>query len=228
MRLTAGIAVAVLVAGIWISLPSPTRAQQIVPYINEHGQLVYINANTPAARPKREARRNSATSHGALPRAVAERKFDPIITKVAKRDKLDPALVKAVINTESGWNPYAVSSKGAMGLMQLIPATAQRYGVGDPFDPTQNVEGGVAYLRTLLDRYHGNLTKSLAAYNAGERAVDASGGVPPYPETRNYVRKVTNTYFGSGSHHEALTPSPRSFPVRKEVEPDGQVIYTNE
>lgn len=228
MRLTASIAVAVLVAGTWISLPCPTPAQEIVSYINQHGQIVFINGNTPAARPKGRAGRHHSDSRDAVPPAIAERKFNPIVAKVAKQNSLDPALVKAVINTESGWNPYAVSQKGAMGLMQLIPATAHRFGVQDPYNPTENIEGGVKYLRSLLNRYHGNLTKSLAAYNAGERAVDESGGVPPYPETRNYVRKVTNAYFDSGSSHISSEPVARSFPVRKEIEPDGQVIFTNE
>ena len=85
----------------------------------------------------------------------------------AERHSVDPALVKAVISTESGWNTLAViSQKGAMGLMQLIPTTAQRFGVGNPFDPEQNIEGGTMYLKSLLDRYNGDLTKSLAAYNA--------------------------------------------------------------
>src|ERR1700724_2942283 len=83
------------------------------------------------------------------------------------RHRVDPALVKAVISTESGWNPQAVSRKGAVGLMQLIPETAQRFGVGNPYDPAQNVEAGTTYLKTLLDRYDGDLNKSLAAYNAG-------------------------------------------------------------
>ena len=98
--------------------------------------------------------------------------MDRIVREAAERHKVDPALVKAVISTESGWNPQAVSRKGAVGLMQLIPETAQRFGVGNPFDPAQNVEGGTTYLKSLLDRYNGDLTKTLAAYNAGERAVD--------------------------------------------------------
>ena len=104
---------------------------------------------------------------------------------------VDPALVKAVISTESGWNPQAVSNKGAVGLMQLIPGTAQRFGVGNAFDPAQNVEGGTTYLKSLLDRYNGDLSKTLAAYNAGEHAVDQIGGVPAYRETQRYVQKVT-------------------------------------
>jgi soluble lytic murein transglycosylase-like protein len=159
---------------------------------------------------------------------VSDQRLDRIVREAAERHNLDPALVDAVISTESGWNPYAVSPKGAMGLMQLIPATAERFGVGNPYDPAQNIEGGTAYLKSLLDRYNGNLTKSLAAYNAGERAVDESGGVPWYPETQRYVRKVTNAYYRSDSGHDPILISPHRNPVRRVAQPDGQVLFTNE
>jgi len=103
---------------------------------------------------------------------------------------VDEALVKAVIRAESDFVPDAVSPKGALGLMQLMPATARMRGVWKVFEPTQNVEGGVRHLRYLLDRYSGNLRLALAAYNAGEAAVDRSGGVPPYPETIEYLARV--------------------------------------
>ena len=154
--------------------------------------------------------------------------MDRIVREAAERHKVDPALVKAVIKTESGWNPQAVSRRGAVGLMQLIPATAQRYGVGDSFDPAQNVEGGTTYLKWLLDRYNGDLTKTLAAYNAGEHAVDLSGGVPAYPETRKYVQKVTDTYFRPNSGRNQSLWSPPRPPVRKEVDSNGRVVFTNE
>jgi len=136
--------------------------------------------------------------------------------------------VKAVISTESGWNPQAVSRKGAVGLMQLIPGTAQRFGVGNPFDPAQNVEGGTTYLRALLDRYNGDLSKTLAAYNAGEHAVDANRGVPPYWETQRYVQKVQNAYFRPGSGRDSTLWTPPRNPVRKVVDSNGRVIFTNE
>ena len=163
-------------------------------------------------------------------RAAAERsaRLDSIVQDAAQRHQLDPALVKAVINTESGWNPRAISPKGAVGLMQLIPATAQRYGVGNALDPAQNVEGGSKYLRSLLDRYNGDLTKSLAAYNAGERAVDLSNGVPAFAETRRYVQKVTDTYFRTDSGRDtSLWEAPRPV-VRREIDSSGRMIFTNQ
>jgi len=117
-------------------------------------------------------------------------RFENIIHAVANQHKIDVALVKAVIHTESFFNPNATSRKGASGLMQLMPATAERYGVTDLYSPRQNIEGGVRYLRDLMTRYSQRIKLVLAAYNAGEAAVDRYQGIPPYPETRNYVKKV--------------------------------------
>ncbi|MGB6823635.1 MAG: lytic transglycosylase domain-containing protein [Candidatus Acidiferrales bacterium] len=154
-------------------------------------------------------------------------KLASVVNKAAERNNVDPALVQAVIQNESAWNPNAVSPKGAFGLMQLIPSTAERFGVGNVFDPTENIEGGTRYLRELLDRYHGDLKKSLAAYNAGEQAVARFGGVPLYPETRSYVRKVTNTYFQSGSGHSP-TGEFHHFQIRQATDRSGRVVFTNE
>ncbi|HXW62302.1 MAG TPA: lytic transglycosylase domain-containing protein [Candidatus Acidoferrales bacterium] len=154
--------------------------------------------------------------------------MDRIVREAAERNNLDPALVKAVISTESGWDPNAVSPKGAVGLMQLIPETAQRYGVNNSFDPAQNIEGGSRYLKALLVRYKGDLTRSLAAYNAGERTVDLNGGVPAIPETQRYVRKVTNAYFQPGSGRNPNLWSPPKPPVRREIDSSGRIVFTNE
>jgi soluble lytic murein transglycosylase-like protein len=116
--------------------------------------------------------------------------YDAIIDEAARRHQVDTALVKAVIRAESDFVPRAVSPKGALGLMQLMPATARLRNVWRVFEPRDNVEGGVSHLRYLLDRYGGNLRLALAAYNAGEKAVDAHGGVPPYPETWEYLTRV--------------------------------------
>lgn len=118
--------------------------------------------------------------------------FDQIINSCATEFGVDKSLVKAVIHAESGYNPNAVSSKGARGLMQLMPGTAHGLKVVDSFNPSDNIRGGVRYLRFLLDTFKGNVTLALAAYNSGMSRVAKYGGVPPYEETRNYVSKVLN------------------------------------
>jgi soluble lytic murein transglycosylase-like protein len=220
------ITVAVLAAATWFSQAPPVCAQ-IASYLNEQGKLVYVNGDSPKARRGSTISPPLVASQGLSESSPPDR-LDRIVREAAQRHQVDPALVKAVISTESGWNPQAVSRKGAVGLMQLIPETAQRYGVGNAFDPAQNVEGGTTYLRTLLDRYNGDLTKSLAAYNAGERAVDQSGGVPPIPETRRYVEKVTDAYFRPGSGRDSALGDPPRAPVRQEVDSKGRVVFTNE
>jgi soluble lytic murein transglycosylase len=117
-------------------------------------------------------------------------RYDRIIHEASRRHGVDAALVKAVIRAESDFVPQALSPKGAQGLMQLMPGTARRHNVWRVWEPRQNVEGGVRHLRWLLDRYGGNVKLALAAYNAGERAVDNHGGVPPYPETVEYLARV--------------------------------------
>ena len=117
--------------------------------------------------------------------------YEAAIAENAQRQQVAADLVRAVIQVESAFNPTAVSTKGAMGLMQLMPATAVEMGVGNPFDPDENIRGGVAYLRKLLDRYDGNVELALAAYNAGMGNVEKYGDVPPFKETQNYVKKIT-------------------------------------
>jgi len=152
---------------------------------------------------------------------------EKLVREAAERHNVDPALVRAVIETESNWNPAAYSRKGAAGLMQLIPTTAHRYGANDVFNPQQNIDAGVRHLKWLLERYNGNLDLALAAYNAGEGAVDRAHGIPAYKETRNYVQKVQDAYFrpGSGRLENAFT-NPRA--IHREVDTDGRVIFRND
>jgi len=130
---------------------------------------------------------------------AAAQQYLPQVQQAAARYGVDPALIEAVIQQESGWNPQATSASGAAGLMQLMPATARGLGVSDPYDPAQSIDAGARYLRGQLDRYHGDVRLALAAYNAGPGAVAQYGGVPPYPETQNYVAAVLQNMQRFGS-----------------------------
>jgi soluble lytic murein transglycosylase-like protein len=121
---------------------------------------------------------------------LADTVVAPLIERAAKERQLDPKLVRAVAEQESALRPCAVSSKGAMGLMQLMPVTIEQLGVRDPFDPSQSIDAGSRYLKELLDRYHGDLAQALGAYNAGPAAVNQAGGIPDIPETRDYVAAI--------------------------------------
>ena len=144
------------------------------------------------------------------------------IRDAAERYGVPIKLVSAVIRAESGFNPRAVSPKGAQGLMQLMPTTAATLGVRNSFDPRQNIEGGVRHLRSLIDRFPNRLALAIAAYNAGEKAVVQYGGIPPYAETQDYVSKVL--YFYGAVIEGGSTPPSR---IYQTIAPDGAVVYTN-
>jgi hypothetical protein len=155
-------------------------------------------AMLPAGRKGRTGVGSQPVQPGAVPeRQLSPEEVDKAINDAAQRHGVDPSLVRAVVKVESNFNPRAVSRKGAMGLMQLMPYTAKSLNVGNAFDPKQNVDAGVRHLKSLLESYNGNLELSLAAYNAGSGAVTRNRGVPPYRETRDYVKKITDLYWGS-------------------------------
>jgi soluble lytic murein transglycosylase-like protein len=139
------------------------------------------------------------------------------VASIASKHEVEPLLVDSVIRVESNYNPNAISPKGAMGLMQLIPGTARRFGVNDTFRPEQNIEGGVRYLKYLMQLYKGDERLALAAYNAGEGAVAKYKGIPPYPETQNYVYQVGKRL---GQSREAQK---KALPAKAEVKPEIQV-----
>jgi hypothetical protein len=156
------------------------------------------------------------------------RAFVELIRTTAERYGVDTRLVQAMVQTESAGNPAAVSPKGARGLMQLMPERAALLGVRDSFDPSQNVDGGVRHMRDLLQSFGGDVTLALAAYNAGEAAVRSYGGVPPYAETREYVRRVRALYEAGGSLSPrtlALVTAPQR--VYRTVGEDGTLTFTN-
>jgi len=134
--------------------------------------------------------------------------IDSAIEQAAARHNVDPNLVRAVVKVESNFNPNAVSRKGAMGLMQLMPSTARQLKVQNPFDPEQNVDAGVRHLKQLLESYGGDIKLTLAAYNAGAGAVARSSGVPRYAETQNYVRRITNLYYGGSDFNSGASRDP--------------------
>ncbi len=169
-----------------------------------------------------------AQSHQILNRPFTQQEIDAAIDQAAARHNVDPSLVRSVVKVESNFNPNAVSRKGAMGLMQLMPSTARSLNVANPFDPAQNVDAGVRHLRKLLDSYGGNVRLSLAAYNAGARAVARSAGVPHFKETQEYVRRITNLYNGgdlSGTY--GLGSSASHDPVHVERDAQGRLYISN-
>lgn len=182
--------ITVLVTIVFVGSAGAAEAQ-IYTWRNADGELILSDTPLTPTDATVQARRMTAvrTSHIGPP--DPDPGFSGIILREATRQGVRPELVRAVIQVESAFDPRASSSKGAMGLMQLMPGTAADMGVGDPYDPEQNIRGGVAYLRHLLDRFDGNEELALAAYNAGPEAVARHGNhVPPYRETRNYLDRV--------------------------------------
>lgn len=149
-----------------------------------------------------------------------QKKYDGIIKEIAKEYDLEPALIHSIILIESDYDPRAVSNKGAMGLMQLMPATAEHYGVKNPFDPRENIMGGTKYLKDMCKLYYNSTDHVLAAYNAGQTAIKKYGGIPPYPETINYIEKVKATY-----RHSIIRVRTK---IYKYIDSSGRVVLTND
>ncbi len=224
LHVTTLILIVLLLPGFQISV----YAQAVYSYVDESGVRIYTNIP-----PKGLVQDLQITGHpvAAPPaghtQAGAGYSYDAIIEKYAEEYHLDPALIKSMISRESGFNPQAVSRKGAQGLMQLMPSTAARLGVRDAFDPEENIRGGMKHMRLMLDMFENDLSLSLAAYNAGENLVQRLGRIPQIRETHDYVRAVTRLY---GKEHMEMpftagrgTPPP----MFRFLDPKGVLHLTN-
>ena len=183
-----GLTTTVIVGIGSLAFSIPTTAAEIYQFISPNGSISLTNVPSDSRYRKIEIESSRFTS------TLSEQELEPVIRRYSSQHRLHPALIRAVIKAESNFDPRAVSRAGAIGLMQLMPQTAVRLDVRDMYDPDDNVGGGTKYLRQLLDRFHGNLPLALAAYNAGENAVDHYQALPPFNETRQYVRKVLRYY----------------------------------
>jgi len=212
----------------------PASAEEkIQAFVNSYGKVVYTNLvdNAPAPTPAPTIAPSGDLLSEEIPPSIRT-----LIDSISATHGVDPDLVRAVMKTESNFNRWAVSNKGALGLMQLMPGTGRRYGVQDFFDPHQNIDGGVRYLKFLLNKFNGNLDLSLAGYNAGENLVQRLGRIPSIPETINYVRKIRTIYkkksapLGASSEMAsamtvAATPEPQR--IFKLVDERGVVHFSN-
>ncbi len=199
----------IIAVAVLFSLPIKPARADIYQYVDDSGVMHFTNVNVERGKKykklKSEPRETPASlqPRTAPPAPVGKvssynipSDYLRIIDAACDRHGVDPALVHAIIKVESDFNPYALSRKGAMGLMQLMPQTAVDLNVRNSFNPDENIDGGVKYLRYLIDRYEGNLSLALAAYNAGESAIRRWGTVPPFKETQDYVQRILRLYNG--------------------------------
>jgi len=200
---------------VLLTCAAPTLAAVRI-VVGPDGRKVFTNTGDVAPR-----------STPSLGRRLQPAALEPAVARNAERYGLDTKLVHAVIRAESGYNPNAVSAKGAIGLMQLMPATAKEMKVDDPYDPSANIAGGTRYLRRMLDRFNGSLELALAGYNAGPEAVRRFGGIPPFPETRRYVERVLRDYRDDGQYElPAASVLRGGRPVHIVRDGSGRVVMT--
>lgn len=195
-----------------------TTSADIYKFVDKQGIIHYSNVPDDQNNNKILPKGSNYTLHSGRkqPPVKHQPRYRKIINTTSKKYNIEPSLLKAVIEVESNWNSQAVSRKGAQGLMQLMPSTSKNLKVRNPFNPEENIEGGARYLKSLLDKYNGDLSLALAAYNAGPHRIDKFGGVPPIPETQKYVKKVLGLYSGD-----------KATPIYKVKIQNGTVLYTN-
>lgn len=209
-----------------VLLGGSAAAEDTLLYYEQNGKVVITN--TPSRRDVRPVPGFDEPKGQAHPRAaLPSTAYDSFIEVVARENGLSSDLVKAVAMAESGFDPRALSPKGAQGIMQLMPATARRYGVRNAFDPFESLRGGAMHLRDLLDEFDGNVKLALAAYNAGSGAVRRHGGVPAYRETLEYVRKIESTLNHTGNRGRRRSAPPPAEAVRMIRGADGSITFDN-
>jgi hypothetical protein len=234
----ARISVKIVICSLFLAVLAEGSARsEIYQYVDDAGVIHFTNVPTESTKKNSRVRFGkqqsappsilSARADAAVPQPTEQGDLVPAaylksIHTACEKYGVDPSLVRAIVKVESDYNPFALSRKGAMGLMQLMPQTATDLNVKNSFDPHENIHGGVRYLRYLLDRYEGNLKLALAAYNSGETAVKRWGTVPPFRETREYVKKVLGLYHGTGT--SAFAPR---FTIYVGQAPDGPLILTD-
>lgn len=213
----------------WKPVPPPSPMVMKAARSAAEEVATYVGSRPTAVQPSAWSRVSPNYRDLARGRIVTTAEIDQAIERSAKQHGVDANLVRAIIKAESNFNPKAVSRKGAMGLMQLMPDTARSLKVTNPFDPTQNVDAGVRYFKNLMKNYRGDVRLSLAAYNAGAGAVARSNGVPRIRETQNYVKQITDAYW-SGTSLTAVASGAKSSaaPPRMFRNADGRLVMTNE
>lgn len=202
-----------------------TASSDIFKYIDENGVICYTDAPFGKKTEKVLAQKSKIENN-----IVFDNSYSQYVQKSARKYEIEPELIHAVIRTESNGNHRAISRKGAIGLMQLMPSTANDMNVGNPFSPEENIEGGTRYLKYLLEKFKGNLTLALAAYNSGPGTVEKYGSVPPITETRQYVNKVFSLYNGKRSYtisDSTVNYQDKPAPIYKVVLEDGTILFTN-
>jgi len=211
-----------------LALAVSAASAEIYKYVDEDGVVCYTDA--PFGKKSQRIERDMVLPQRQKADMLTRSDFSSYVHQAAAKYDLEPELIKAVITTESNGNHRAVSRKGAIGLMQLMPATANDLNVINPFNPEENIEGGTRYLKQLLERFNGNLTLALAAYNSGPKTVEKYGAVPPILETRQYVKKVFSLYNGKRTYElsdmSSSSQKPYS-PIYKIVLDDGTILFTN-
>lgn len=226
-----------LIGFLFTLLVVPVAHADIYKYVDENGVVCYTDA--PFGKKADKIHRDKKApvpEQNQTPRRSFKDSGDyhAIVHEKASSYNIDPSLIKAVIKTESNWNCRAISKKGAMGLMQLMPSTANDLNVRNPFDPEENIEGGTKYLKYLLEKFNGDITLALAAYNAGPKTVEKFGYVPPIAETKQYVNRVLSlynngktAYYPSAPSGDAVKNEKKTEPIYKIVLDDGSVFFTN-